>query len=301
MSRPAAPPERSFFDAPREAGGTSTMVLQLDRILFELGGLDEALAHTLETRYTPYTRPSAEGQRAMRVRLGLEPREYFFNPPEVPELNPILIACEGNLVRYLGYRVAGWFDLDAMEGQVLLAQGTYEPADRALENYIRVAVAWMAVTRGGMLVHAASAVRNDKGYLFFGESGAGKSTLSECNRRGRVISDDISVLLPGENGGLDVIGSPFRGTYEGGEPVVGRFPLAAGFRLIQAPEAAVHDVPRARALGELVGNLPFVAERFSDRPDLFEQVEQVLRPVPLAHLHFRKDDSYWDAIDQAGL
>jgi hypothetical protein len=30
-------------------------------------------------------------------------------------------------------------------------------------------------------------------------------------------------------------------------------------------------------------------------------VERTFRDVPLAHLHFRKDDGYWDAIDRAGL
>jgi len=83
--------------------------------------------------------------------------------------------------------------------------------------------------------------------------------------------------------------------------VVGRFPLAAGFRLIQAPEADVRPVARIRALSELIGNLPFVAEAFGERPDLWDGVERTFRDVPLAHLHFRKDDSYWDAIDRAGL
>jgi hypothetical protein len=184
---------------------------------------------------------------------------------------------------------------------VLLARGEREPPERALENLVRAAVAWQAASRGGALVHAASAVWKDRGYLFYGESGAGKSTLSACNRRARVVSDDLSLLLPGPGGGLELIGSPFRGTYGGGPPVVGRFPLAAGFRLVQADRAAVKPVARARALGELVGNLPFVAEAFAARPDLFDGVASAFAAVPLAHLHFRKDDSYWDAIESAQL
>jgi hypothetical protein len=50
-----------------------------------------------------------------------------------------------------------------------------------------------------------------------------------------------------------------------------------------------------------VGNLPFVAEAFAERPDLFASVQQTFATLPLAHLHFRKDDSYWDAIAAAGL
>ena len=116
-----------------------------------------------------------------------------------------------------------------------------------------------------------------------------------------MISDDLSLVLPRDGGGLDVVGSPFRGTYEGGPPVLGRFPLAAGFRLVQAPAAEVRPVARVRGLAELVGNLPFVAEAFGARPDLFERTERSFAGIPLAHLHFRKDDSYWDAISAAGF
>jgi energy-coupling factor transporter ATP-binding protein EcfA2 len=154
---------------------------------------------------------------------------------------------------------------------------------------------------GGALVHAASAVRNGKAYLFFGESGAGKSTLSAVNTRATIVSDDLSLVLPRDGGGLDLVGSPFRGTYEEGAPVLGRFPLAAGFRIIKAEKAAVQPVRRAIGFGQLVGNLTFVAEAFDARPDLFASVEAAFAGVPLLHLHFRKDDSYWDAIDAAGL
>ena len=140
-----------------------------------------------------------------------------------------------------------------------------------------------------------------RGYLFYGESGAGKSTLSEANRRASVVSDDLSLVMPDDEGRPQLIGSPFRGTYTDGPAVKGRFPLAAGFRLIQAERAAVLDVPRLRAMSELVGNLPFVAELFERRPDLFASVQRAFADVPLAHLAFRKDDSYWDAIADAGL
>ena len=69
----------------------------------------------------------------------------------------------------------------------------------------------------------------------------------------------------------------------------------------QAPEAAVKDVPRSIALSGLVANLPFVAETFPDRPELFQQAERSFADIPLFHLEFRKDDSYWDAIAGAGL
>ena len=115
-----------------------------------------------------------------------------------------------------------------------------------------------------------------------------------------MISDDLTLALPGERG-LELVGSPFRGTYTGGPQVLGRFPLVAGFRLVQATVAEVRSAPRILVFSELVGNLPFVAEAFERRPDLFAAVDRTFRAIPLQRLHFRKDDDYWDAIAGAGL
>ena len=302
MPRPTAPPTWQELAAPRPPAGTSSLTLVLGPLELELSGLDESRAALLFERYTPYARRGgAATADALRVRVALENVDYFLDPPVALELVQVRIACDGDRVRYMSYQIAGCFDVGGGGGVLLLSRGQWEPVLRSFENYVRAAVAWQAIGRGGGLVHAASATREGKGYLFYGESGAGKSTLSACNRRGQVLSDDLSLVLPGSRGGLDLVGTPFRGTYTGGGPVVGRFPLAAGFRLIQAPRAAVRSVSRLRAMAELVGNLPFVAEAFAQRTDLFERAIESFGGLPLAHLHFAKDDTYWDAIEAAGL
>ncbi|HEX5045398.1 MAG TPA: hypothetical protein VFV75_21080 [Candidatus Polarisedimenticolaceae bacterium] len=295
--RRGAPLSFEEIDRPRPAAGARAVRLRLGPLHLELHGLDDGRAGELRARYGPYAIEPEDGSpEALQVSVRLAARPYFIDPPERPEFNPVFLAYEAGRVRYLGYKVAGWFDPSGGRGVLVLAQGTYEPDLRAFENYIRAAVAWQAARRGGALVHAASAVLAGRAYLFYGQSGAGKSTLSACNRRARVVSDDLSLVLPGEGGRPELVGSPFRGTYEEGEPVLGSFPLAAGFRLVQDTEAAVRRVPRSRAMAELVGNLTFVAEEYARAPELWEALERTFRHVPLAHLHFRKDDSYWDAI-----
>lgn len=301
--RHGEPPAWSFFATERPASGPASVVLGLDALRIRLDGLETALADAIASRFAPYASTGADDPGVdLAVRVSREPVDYFIEPPETAEFNPVWIACDGTRVRYVAYVLAGWLDTAARRGAALLGSGTWEPATRAIENFLRCAVAWCAAERGGALVHGASAVHEGRGYLFFGESGAGKSTLSEVSRRGRVVSDDLSLVLPRHGGGgLDLIGSPFRGTFEGGEPVVGRFPLAAAFRIVQAPEAAVLAPPRAVVLGQLVGSLTFVAEAYPQRPDLFERLERAFGAVPLRQLAFRKDDSYWDAIAGAGL
>lgn len=302
MSRPVSPPEMEFFRAARPRLGPERMEIALGSLGLALDGLTPELRTRLLERYETFVAPPGDGgSGALQVAVFAEDREYFIDPPARPEFNPIRLACDGTRVRYLGYRVAGWFDTLGGRGELLLARGAYEPADRALENYIRASVAWQASSRGGALVHAASAVWRGRGYLFYGESGAGKSTLSACNRRARVVSDDLSLVLPASDGRLQLVGSPFRGTYEEGQPVIGSFPLVAGFRIIQDRSADVRPASRTRAMAELVGNLPFVAEAFERRPDLFDALVRAFDGLPLAHLHFAKDDTYWDAIERAGM
>ena len=298
MRRIVPPPPADHFEGDYAPAGDACLAIAIGDLLIRFRGLPGELSDQLRVRYDKFVAADGEG---LEVEVCDAGRDYYIDPPEVSEFNPVHLVCDGDRVRFIGYRLAGVFDTVGQRGRVLLARGEHEPADRAMENYIRAAIAWRAAERGGALVHAASAVLDGKGYLFYGESGAGKSTLSECNRRATIISDDLSLILPGEDGKPELIGSPFRGTYEGGERVVGRFPVVAGFRLIQGPEARVEDVSRIRALSELIGNLPFVAEGFPRRPDLFDTVQGSFASIPLRHLHFRKDDSYWDAIRAAGL
>jgi hypothetical protein len=299
MTRTVAPPPAEHFDKAYPPAGNATMTLALGRIAIRLRQLPEELRRRLVDRYGKFV--VDEFDEGLDVEVCNAAHDYYIEPPEVAEFNPVHLVCDGERVRFVGYRLAGVFETIGGHGRVLLARGEYEPADRAIENYIRAAVAWRAAELGGALVHAASAAWEGRGYLFYGESGAGKSTLSECNRRATILSDDLSLVLPGEDGALELVGSPFRGTYEGGDRIVGRFPLIAGFRLVQDQEVSVRPVNRLRAMSELIGNLPFVAEGFGRRPDLFDKIQRGFESVPLMHLHFRKDDSYWDAIRDAEL
>ena len=300
-ARARRPPTRAELGEHRDALGRRSFGLRLDRVRIRLDGLDDELADRLAARFAGFAGPIHAGEDAIRVRVGREERDYFIDPPEFPESNPVLTAVEPGVVRYLGYRVGGWFEPEGGEGVLWLARGEYEPAERAVENYLRCAVACRAVRSGGALVHAASSVRNGYGFLFFGNSGAGKSTLAAADRRGRIVSDDLSLVLPGREAGLDLVGTPFRGTYEGGAMVHGRFPLAAGFRLAQARTARVRDVPRRVAFAGLVANLPFVVDALDADPGAVDRVRTAFDSIPLRVLEFRKDDTFWDAIEEAGL
>ena len=297
MPRPSSPPDAEFLRRDRRSPGDRTVRLELGGLALELSGLDDDLQARLLNRYSVYARAGLAESPSMRLSVFADETDYFITPPAVPEPNPVLLALDGDALHYLGYRMAARLEFSARRGVAVLARGTYEPPERAFENLVRVNVAWLAALRGGALVHAASAVHDDRGWFFYGQTGSGKSLMAEKARRGRFVSDDLSLFLPAPDGSLRLIGSPFRGTYAGGAPVVGDFPVAAGFRLLHGDEARVVDVPRPLAFSGLIANLPFVAEFFNVRADLYRDVVEAFQATPLAHLFFRPDDSFWDAVE----
>ena len=158
--RHGTPPPFSFFSVARPSAGKARFGMSLAEIRIEIHGLDASLAADLRDRYGAYADATADARypdTALRMRFAREASDYFIEPPKSAEFNPVWLACDGSRIRYVGHQLAGWFDTQARRGEILLARGTYEPELRALENYIRCAVAWCAAEQGGALVHGASA------------------------------------------------------------------------------------------------------------------------------------------------
>ena len=295
----AEPPLPEAFAAFREPAGRAALRLDIGSLAITLQGLPENVADTMHLMHAPFIRhvTGAESDAPLRVAVLGAPFDYFLEPEfhRKWEVYRALTAYDGTVFRMMSYRLAAWFDPARRVGQLALAQGTLDPAPRALENFLRCATAWLAFGSGGFLLHGASIVRGDRAYVFYGPSGAGKSTLAAMSRQGRVLSDDLTPILPAA-GGLEAIGSPFRGTYRIGEPVVGRFPIAGFYRL---RKDAHTEVKRGDALcfADLLGNLPWIVDQLPKFPTLADQVHSVTRGAPFYYLHFAKDEDFWPAVD----
>lgn len=295
----ATPPSRSHIDA-LPALGSRQFTLDLSGLSIRLRGLDEELAGAVAGRFGAFSGASREDAGALTADVHADSAAEYVTPERSrPEgYYRLRIVHEEGLVRLVTYSMAAWIDVQALRAGIAFGSASYDPRERALENFCRVATAWLAVSRGGFFIHGASIVRGGRAYVFFGKSAAGKSTLASMSREGRVISDDLTLVLPGASG-LEVAGSPFRGTYQAGEPVVGRFPLAALFRIHQDTRTFVDRPKRVVAMAEAIANLPFVNEAFHLRPDLLDKAEKALSSVPLLALHFEKNPGYWTAVDAA--
>lgn len=310
--RQGRPPEQKFFSGLWKPLGYRSAALSLPGLSIKLDGMDDPWHAGFLERYGAYARDTTTDRGAFTLTLSasVSGNAHHVEPPAsgVAEYTALFVEAEAEpaaaghyRVRTCTYDLAAAFSTSGGRGQAIFSKDRFEPVDRAVENILRVAIAWLAVAHGGLLIHSASIVKDGRAYLFFGQSGAGKSTLSERSRRGQVVSDDLTLILPDAAGRPEVVGTPFRGTYAGGRPVHGRFPLASAFRLRKAgPDeaAAVSPLAPGRALPDAIANLPFVVDQLGADPGLFARVEKVLTSFPIRELRFRKeDDGYWDAIE----
>ncbi|HZN04179.1 MAG TPA: hypothetical protein VFD06_11415 [Candidatus Polarisedimenticolia bacterium] len=298
LSPPDAPLPHAAFAAYRQPAGPDSLRIDIQELSVRLDGLPSDLAAAMRGAYGPYVAGVESRPPLLRIDVMRDDRDYFIEPRfhKEWEVYRVLTEHDGAIFRLTSYRFAAWYDLKLGYGQLALAQGDLDPAPRAMENFLRSAFAWLSLDRGGFFLHGASIERDGRCHVFYGPSGAGKSTLSAMSRQGRVISDDLTPLLRTPQG-LDALGSPFRGTYRVGEPVVGRFPVAAFYRLRKDARTFLRRGDGA-CFADLLGNLPWVVDQLPRHPHHADRVHEAVADVPFYYLHFEKDVDFWPAIDR---
>lgn len=287
-----------FRDFARPAGTYSTRI-DIAGIAVEFEGLPDDLVAPMSRAYGPYLTAPGKSGTPLRVEALAAPLDHFLAPRfrTQGEVYRVLTAFDDGVFRSVSYRFAAWFDVKRRLGQIAIANGEADPLPRAVENFLRSAVAWLALDDGGCFLHGASIVRDGLAYLFYGPSGAGKSTLAALSDEGRVISDDLTLILRRPEG-LVAAGGPFRGTYSEGEPLVGTFPVA-GFYRLRKDETTRLEPDDGGCFADLLGNLPYVVEQMARQPEILDRIRRLVGETPMRYLHFRKDRSFWPAIARA--
>jgi hypothetical protein len=189
---------------------------------------------------------------------------------------------------------------DTGRGQIRQSYNPY-----AIDSILRIVHGLIQAKRGGFLLHAASAVRNGKAFLFSGVSGAGKTTISRmAPPDANLLTDEISYVRRDEgrrdgdrsDGNQYVAcGTPFAGELARlGENTSA--PLSAVYLLEKGPENRIDPIPQAEAIRRILRNILF----FANDPVLVELVFQsaceFVNSVSIQRLTFVPDERVWDLI-----
>ena len=165
----------------------------------------------------------------------------------------------------------------------------------SLDTVLRIVHTLVLAREGGFLVHASSAVRNGRAFLFAGRSGAGKTTMSRlAPPDANVLTDEISYVRKVGDGYV-AYGTPFAGDL-GKAGANLEAPLAATYLLAQGPENRVEEVAPVDAARGLLANILFFAEDIELVQAVFRSALEFVDRVPVRRLTFVPDARVWELI-----
>jgi hypothetical protein len=165
----------------------------------------------------------------------------------------------------------------------------------AIDAILRIVHTLVLSGQGGFLVHAASAVRNGKAFLFAGASGAGKTTISRFAPPDAILlTDEISYVRKiGKT--YRAFGTPFAGELaQSGDNICA--PLETLYLLAKGSTNRIEPICHAEACRELLANILFFAEDEAAVKSVFDASCRFIGQVPVCRLTFAPDASVWEMI-----
>jgi len=259
-------------------------------IAVEIGGMP-ILLRTRETDFCALL----EQRYAGFVRLSAKPRfrlEVDVVRPERPvcQSEELRVWKDGRMWRLERGDFRAECDLEAGRGRILQSLSPY-----AIDSVLRIVHTLIQARAGGFLLHAASAIRNRKAFLFCGVSGAGKTTVSRlAPPDATLLTDEISYIRP-RGGAYWACGTPFAGQLARlGENRAA--PIARLFFLAKGSDNRIESVGTSEALRMLLRNILFFADDSDLIQAVFRSACDFLARVSVARLRFYPDGRVWDLL-----
>jgi hypothetical protein len=255
----------------------------------EIGGMPIAIrtnntrfVNLLEERYAGFMEPASSAGLEFDVEL-YDPAE----PDTDGELEVTFTGGEWRLQR--GDFRARW-DPRTRNGHIRQSCNPY-----AVDSVLRILHSLILARQGGFLVHAASAIRGGKAFIFSGVSGAGKTTISRlAPPDATLLTDEVSYVRR-KGSRYFACGTPFSGELNrAGENCSA--PVATLFFLEKGPQNSIEPISSTEAVQRLMRNILF----FAHDPELvklvFQSACEFASLVPMRRLVFVPEAQVWDSI-----
>jgi hypothetical protein len=173
------------------------------------------------------------------------------------------------------------------------------PNPYSIDTVLRITHSLVLAEQGGFLLHAASAIRNQRAFLFAGVSGAGKTTMSRlAPPDATVLTDEISYVRRSDltnTHSYTAFGTPFAGELArvGANTSA---PLEALYLLVQGPENRIEPISKIAAARAIMRHVLFFAEEQDLVAKVFDSVLEFVSRVHVAQLIFTPDARAWELI-----
>jgi hypothetical protein len=169
------------------------------------------------------------------------------------------------------------------------------PNPYSIDTVFRILHTLLLAQEGGFLLHAASAIRNGKAFVFAGVSGAGKTTIASlAPPDATLLTDEISYIRK-DGRRYVAFGTPFTGELgQLGQNVCA--PIAALYLLEKEAQNHVAPVPSAEAIRALLSNVLFFTEDQRLVHSVFRSACEFVGQVPVYRLTFLPDPGVWEML-----
>ncbi len=265
-------------------------------VAIEIGGMaialhtqDLAFRQLLEDRYAGFIEAGARPEFEFDIDL-LDPAGQF-EPSEIKHADDDVQVSlqDGQWLLKRGDFHARW-DASAGRGHIRQSRNPY-----AIDSVLRIVHTLILARQGGFLLHAASAIRYGRAFLFAGVSGAGKTTISRLAPSDTtLLTDEISYVRRAGDA-YEAWGTPFAGELARvGENRAA--PLSTLFLLEKGPENRIEEVTAAEAVRLLLRNILFFAEDPELVSLVFRSACEFVEKVPVRRLIFVPDQSVWQIV-----
>lgn len=261
---------------------TYSVVIAIGAFPLRLNTTDADFFEVLQARYTGFV--SDESSPAFELDIELCRPGFTAANPDVH-----VTYQSGRWVMQRGDFVAEW---SPAAGRGTIRQ---TPTAYSTDSVLRIVHTLLLAKSGGFLMHAASAIRNGKAFLFAGESGAGKTTISSlAPPDATLLTDEISYVRNGA-GRYVAFGTPFTGDL--GKPGENTSaPVAALYLLAKGPSNSIEPVGAAEAGRAVLANMLFFAEDAEMVRLVFQAACDFVDRVPVLRLTFVPDARVWELI-----
>lgn len=258
------------------------LTVAVGRVPIRLTSASEDYARVLARRFEGFVVESATPFLDIDIDLA-EPRD----PDPDDDVSVTLDGDRWTIARSDCHAVV---DLRAGRGRIVQPPHPY-----ATDTMLRVVHSVLLARAGGLLLHASSAVRNGRAYVFFGRSGAGKSTIvGMAPPDVTVLSEEISYVRR-DAAGYVGCGTPFTGELNRrGDNV--EAPLAAAYLLVQGDTHRMEPLVPADALRALLQCVLCFAGDGGVTRDAFAAACDLVERIPVRRLVFRRDPGVWDLV-----
>lgn len=266
-----------------------TAITQSSSVVVEIGGLpirfhcdSAAFLRQIRERYAGYVAPSDSARFDFEIELA--------SPDAVSGDEDVCVTYQaGRWLMQRGDFRAEW-NPGTARGRIRQAISPY-----SLDSVLRIVHTLLLARQGGFLLHASSAIRNGRAFLFSGISGAGKTTMARlAPADAALLTDEISYVIR-RKGAYFAVGTPFYG--ELARPGENReAPIEGVYLLAKGPKNTVEPIPGPDAVRGLMSNILFFARDPHFVKSVFDSAFDFAGQVPVRRLTFAPDSSVWELI-----